>query len=858
MSPRLRTTILVFLLGTASPRGVAQHADDLPPINREHLAADQFVKALVTRLRLQASPTVDDFIQAAAGLRIARRLRPDDEELLRHEIQAWMSAGDDAKVFEGTEQLVRLNPLDTVAQLRLVTSRLRKLQDAPSRLAAYDRLTGDSGRVLDASIRSRLLLDAALLAREMGDEAGFVDRLTQATTLDATNKDAAALYSTYFLDRTDDPLERADLLANVVLADPNDMNAHTNLARELFRQGAYKATRRFMSRAGDIAMSGAIEPGISDLFDRYLLVWMTEGDSEASAAIRLLENRGLSTIREQRKRAERQGIDVGEEPESLVPQEIELTRLALAWTRGDEPAMAESARKVNARLDNQLSFMDKRQAPFDTLSPDEDLFLRAEVKLQRASARLWAATHLDECRNDLDALTSPTAANRLDEVAANRLLGWMSLARARAAFRLASTPGPWSPSPLAAFAQREFRRAAPLLDAAGNDPMARLGLGILAEEQGHRPLALKTYAALAIDHANTLVGCAAKKRVEAILGKPLAPTPTVRALEEWSESLAPWLDEITTNPSAFMTLVCQPLKPRIDVFERQELRLTLKNVSRLPMSVGPDLAFNSRLMLSPRVIAKAIDVSSWIEPEPVEFDRRLRLMPGESVDAVIWGSRGSLGIWLDRFADQTVTIRWRAIQGYRVDHQKRFAPGIISVTALSDLIERTAIVPRDDPAEIMQRLQTATGRDFLEETLRAVITAGSKHAAESDEQVRIRRGEIATALAARFPTLTPMERVFAISSAARVQMLNESRAILDAAQDDPSPFVQAALIVDGYLEPDEPGLLRICEDPDPDLRAMARAARRRLTGSVHQPTAIPESPLLPPPTESPAAQAPAP
>lgn len=861
----VQTGIAAALIGAGSLTVRGQQPTAAAPsasaaINLEHLAADQYVKALITRLRLEPNPDVDDFTQAAHGIRIARRFRPDDEELIRLEIQAWMSAGDDARLIETTEQLVRLDPADTVALLRLITSRLRKLQDAPSRLVAYDRLVGDSGRTLDASIRSRLALDAALLAREMGDEEGFVDRLTRATTLDATNKDAAALYSTYFLDRTTDPIERADLLANVVLADPNDMNAHTNLARELFRQGAYDGARRFMARAGDIAMSGVIEPGVSDLFDRYLVVWMTDGYEEALKAILLLQNRGLSSIREQRKRAVAQGIDVGEEPESLVPQEIELTRLAIAWSLGFGPGAAEGARKVKGRLDEQLALMEARQPPFQNMTEEDELFLRAEIKLQRLSARLWAATFLDECRDDIASLTSPTAANRVDEQAEKRLNGLLALARGRAASALAATPGPWMPGPLVAFSLDQFAMAEPLLEsAAGADPMARLGLGMLAEARGDLPRAMKHYAAVAIDRANQLIGCAAKRRVEAMLGRPLAPTPTVAALEDWAKNLAPWMDEMTTNPSAFMTLTCEPLRPKIDVFERVELRIALRNVSRLPMSVGPDLSFNSRLLLSPRVMAKGIDISALVEPEPIEFDRRLRLMPGESIEAVIWGSRGSLGIWLDRFADKTTTMRWRAIQGYRVDKQKRFASGIISVTAQSELIERSAISPRTDVAEILEQLKKATGREFLEEVLRAIIAAGTQEKREADELLKARRMDLAAGLAARFPSLTPMERVYVISSTARVQMLNESRAILEAAADDPSPLVQAALIVDGYFEPDEPGLVRLTESPDLDVREMARAARRRLTGRAEEDSAAPaETPPEIPPAETPAAEAPAP
>jgi hypothetical protein len=64
---------------------------------------------------------------------------------------------------------------------------MRRLQYADARLSAYDKLLGPRGDALDPAVRSRLAFDAALLARDHGDEARFLDYLTTSTTLDPTN-----------------------------------------------------------------------------------------------------------------------------------------------------------------------------------------------------------------------------------------------------------------------------------------------------------------------------------------------------------------------------------------------------------------------------------------------------------------------------------------------------------------------------------------------------------------------------------------------------------------------------------------------------------------------------------------------
>ncbi|MBL8745365.1 MAG: hypothetical protein JNK58_03305 [Phycisphaerae bacterium] len=806
-----------------SPPEAAPRRAPLKMPNMEHVAADALARAALTRLRSSSEPSPDDYRITARVLGLARRVYPDDEELARLELQAWLGTEDEQQVLRLTREIVRLDPKDTVSQLRLITNRIRNLQDAEQRLAAFDRMLGDEGASLDASIRSRLALDAALLARETGDEQAFVERLTQATTLDNTNKDAAALYSTYFIDRTNDAVERADLLANIILADPNDMQAHTNLARELFRKGAYAGARRFMKRAGDIAQSGFIEPSVADLFDRYVLVWMTDGDEEVLRAIMGLQHKSLAAIRDERRRMDRQGIDTGEEPEPTIPHEIELIRLAIAWTHGDDAAMAEAARRIVLRFQVLISILDHKQPPYQNVTPEEDQYYRDEAKLQRATARLWAGVELDEAKADIEPLLQPDSTHRLGAAAESRLRGMIALR------------------------EGDLQQAEQLLTAAGDDPTARLALGILQEKRGNRAAAIRAYASLALDHAHRMVGCAAKRRIEVMLGKPLPPTPDVEALETWAKNFAPWLDEITSNPSAFMTLTVEHVNRRIDPFGRIELRISLRNGSRVPMSVGRDLTINSRLLISPRVIVKGEDVSQVIEPEILDFDRRLRLMPGEAITAIVWASRGSTGVWLTRFADKSAAVRWRAIQGYRIDSARRFAPGLISVTAQSDMLERDPITPDTDQASIINRLGSAKGADFLEAMLQAIVVAGTQNIHETDEMLEKKQRTIGAALAARIPSLSSLEKAWSISVAERVRLLTAAPEILAGAQDDPSPLVQAALVIDGYTDPDDPGLVRLSEDPDPELRDLGLAARRRLRGGnphLNEPPleTIPETP----------------
>lgn len=113
------------------------------------------------------------------------------------------------------------------------------------------------------------------------------------------------------------------------------------------------------------------------------------------------------------------------------------------------------------------------------------------------------------------------------------------------------------------------------------------------------------------------------------------------------------------------------------------------------------------------------------------------------------------------------------------------------------------------------------------------------------EAKRFRLGD---ALAARLPSLTSLERAWAISTTERVDLISVVPSVLLAAREDPSPIVQAALVIDGYEDADDPGLARMCEDPDPVVRDMGIAGRDRLRGGarIHRPKPAPMPDETPP------------
>lgn len=172
--------------------GSAQVASD-QDLTKE-LVAREIVRTALIDLRSQQMPGPGDYAVASAMLEIARSLTPDDTNLLRRLIESERAAGNETRVMQHTRELVRLDPSDTVAQLRLLSWNASQKQTVEERLAVYERYLGPEGQkaISDPAVRSRLALDAALLQRELGNEKDFVRLLSLATSLDSSNKEAAA------------------------------------------------------------------------------------------------------------------------------------------------------------------------------------------------------------------------------------------------------------------------------------------------------------------------------------------------------------------------------------------------------------------------------------------------------------------------------------------------------------------------------------------------------------------------------------------------------------------------------------------------------------------------------------------
>lgn len=632
----------------------AAAAQPLPPPTPEEFAARGIARTAIFDLRFRNPPGPEDARIAYRLLELAESLTPKDTELTRKRIEAAFLAQDPALLDAATARLVTLDPADTVAQLRLLTSRIARQQTAEARLATYARVLGRQGEGIDASVRSRLALDAALLARETGDEARFVEYLKQATSLDSTNKEAALVAYGFYSSRVSDPLGNLELLSNLLLADPFDPNVHRQLAQALAYGGAFTPALRFHANAAYLYLIGQAQQDPSLEVEKWALIWQTQGAATVVAQLN-------ETIRAERFRVERaeraaeKDILAGGRP-SMADQ-VRLTplmerfRFLAAISAKDRASVETSVRDM--ALANEVLLMAVKDPSLRPKEFTEQQFVEAAraAIVEAQFYRLWGEVDVDKIEEDLARL-APIGLNE-ESALLRALRAWQLLHAAKPqeaieAFDALS----------AEFSGKQIERAlvdmefvrfgrAYALRALGNFQDAAT---ILLEAAARR--ALDMIGAFALDGAAQM-GAYDENRVA-----------TANRMIAYAETIPAWVDRAVREPGSIMRLTVEPRRTTYTALDRGMLRVRIRNDARVPLSLGSDRTISSRMLVSSKFTIDTQELFEDADPEIVELDRRLRIMPNETFEADFWAGPGWTGWLAESNAGRAIRVIYRLVQGF--------------------------------------------------------------------------------------------------------------------------------------------------------------------------------------------------
>jgi hypothetical protein len=765
------------------------------PVDPDEYLARSIARVAMVDLRSVPTAHTADFKMCAALLELAERWAPSDPDLPRRRLEAAYSAGDESLIDAAMAQVVRVDPSDTVAQLRLITRRIGASQTAEQRLAAYTQFLGERGKSLDPSIRSRLALDAALLHRERGEIDQFAERLKQAISLDSTNKNAALVAVSYYSDNSGDLLGRLELLSNLLLSDPTDPQILGRMAYDLCLAGDFEGSARFH----DLAQF-AFTVGGSRLDARFTEeTWCSDWAARGPRSVLFQVSNVLTQERfraEEAKKAAAEDIAAShtvQDPTSVrLAAELERLRLMTAEAIGDAKTAEASIADFASGYDNVYATLaDSSKFP-QNLTVEMAASFRQRALLELQLFRLWSGFGVDRVVPDLE---------KYKDVALDESDQHVQTMRAFLELR--------SGDPAKAAAMFDAIQVRP--DAAGirlaDLDLPAIGRAMCDEVTGHKQDAIARYREITQRRPLQLAGAWARSRVEGLGFRDQEADELAAAARKISASVPGDIDQMVRSPRSFMAMSVTSDKLTQGPFERTVLHVTLRNIGVIPLALGSDRTINSRLMITP-----AIEVAAWQIPpalslaEIVEIDRRLRLMPKESLDITIWPDIGSTGWAIEDAGAHVVRTRYRIVQGFLPTAAGGYDAGPTSLSTESRMIMRTAdnncrIPPIDLAARIRDR-----AIPLSPETLGAARSRLVGTDVNGQRPTERERQAIVAALTERLSSADQKTRALLVASIPNKAVNPELAPFDEASQSEADPVILALVVATRVTDPKSPTL----------------------------------------------------
>jgi hypothetical protein len=363
------------------------------------------------------------------------------------------------------------------------------------------------------------------------------------------------------------------------------------------------------------------------------------------------------------------------------------------------------------------------------------------------------------------------------------------------------------------------------------DSTARVGIGLALEQLGRKDDAIAEYRQVVRAGVLTVPGVWAHSRLQS-LGSP-EPRDTER-LEEYARSRIPeWVDRMPLRPGDYVRLDANLVERSLDATDRDRLVLTLTNTSAIPLALGADRPLCSRMLLAPKFEDPGNFMPALVKPEIVDMDRRLRLMPRETLTVEAWPDPGETGMLRALMAFRTARVRWRVIQGFWIAQGGGYMPGPMCLQRETDSLVRAPLP--DVTFAVDSYTQKFAGDP---ERLLPRLAVGLRSALLNRQLVPARRGDppptddmalpIAKAVAERYPTMSPECRAMIAVIVPHQRLAPSMKAVDDAVRADTDPMVRCIALATRVVSADDDLIAQAAASEDPRQRALAELLKERL------------------------------
>lgn len=766
-----------FVLAAALVLGVSSRASaqlDLTTQDPRQMLADQLVLLMQQSLAGDGLPSEDQLTRASVLLNLALNLAPGDADLWRLKVELSDLRRRPRDRFEAIEKLVALEPQNDALQLELILTRAASQQTLEGRLMLVERvLDAPASRSLSAPLRSRLSSYAAAAARELGDDAKFGRRLTDALRLDSANADAARMAYDLSVQRKSPATHRGAALIGWVRAMPADPMPRFLLGELLMREAVYEEA------AQQFDMSAALAQGPPSVDQLRLWVMSLAMSGQMESAVGLLDQIDRAMQAAPPPPAE-DGAPT--QPQTLPPQ-LQLLRLAIV----SMTAQPETARPLYEQLREDLAALGEA----GDVAAQRDLALAAAVFAQ-----------------DLDGAEGllPDDAN---EATRQLIRGWIALRYGR-----------------------EAEGAQLLRPLAEVEPLAALGMSLLEQDPAAKASLLEAVLRRdPIGMAGLLAAINLRK-----LERPIPPTPTgisMRdSLQRWPGRI--WYTNLTTTPWMSMQLRVQP--PRAGFLDPLKATAIISNLSGSPISVGDAGGIPRRLILSVTPTTDGAPQPP-LPPMIVDIGRKITLAAGERLEVPFRLDRAEVGQYLLDHATVPLSLQATIVLDPQTTPEGGVRPGPLgAIDSIRTLQITSSAITAPNIEAWLTGLDSRDRAEQLRAIARLLKVLASDLPIDVDaEATRTRIGEAINSRFPTFNPTQQAWTLRFLPPADRLP--ENLQPAVDLAQRSNEPLVRVVYLAAQVTDPESPAMTAALRHEDPVIGEFARALRSALTTSASEPGA---------------------
>ncbi len=637
----LRLRIVIAVLALLSFPALGALADE--QTSRQRLAT-QFCRAATFIIDAEQL-TREAIDKALLLLREAAKLDPENAENWRFLMKVAALAERDDLYQEALRQIARVDPYDDVARLRLLNTNLESCNSVEDLVKRYHKVLAPENRdLIGSALASRLALDLALLQRRHGDMEAFADALADAAATDPSNRSAAGMAAGFFRMHVEDPYAEAELLTNLIIADPTEVTSQVALAKLLLENGAYAAAEKLYDLAA--RNHGVVDrmppPGL--LADQALAQWAVGNRKAALETIHIRQNEIDNRLR---------ASAFGENPE--------LDRLELAKLHAPvEPTLATVRAAIFAQIGEKETFaaiassMDVYQQLLEWGREEGQAADSAEIARIRVRMA-WIAAWLGNDVQQIQGLLDQAAEYKpLTDLASTRFEGWIAIHRG------------------------ELDRAVELLTPiAQADPPSGLGLARAQLLLGRKKDAARAYLDVARSQPGSLLGIWASNNLAEIVGARTPLTEHAREMDRLIASIPGAFFRYPESPTLAVEMTLRPPELTIAPYDPVIINIEIVNNSAFPLALDRDGPIRPQIVLLFSTPLKSLRMAEELSEIIIDLDRRLCLQPKERLVVPVDLRRYALGDVMKTIVLRGTMVQVRGILNFVVTGKGTIVPSLL-------------------------------------------------------------------------------------------------------------------------------------------------------------------------------------